>query len=65
MTATFDELGILRLPQVIQLVGLRRTTIYEMMEKGIFPRSISLGARAIGWRVGDIRRWLEARRKTQ
>ena len=65
METTFDELSILRLPQVMQLVGLGRTTIYDMMEKGIFPRSISLGTRAIGWRVGDIRRWLEARRKNQ
>jgi predicted DNA-binding transcriptional regulator AlpA len=42
MTTTFDELGILRLPQVMQLVGLGRTTIYDMMGKGIFPRRYPL-----------------------
>ncbi|SGY84977.1 Phage transcriptional regulator, AlpA [Moritella viscosa] len=29
------------------------------MSQGEFPKSISLGARAIGWLEADINQWLE------
>lgn len=55
------DLQILRLQQVKQVVGLGRTSIYQMMGTGDFPRPVSLGPRAIGWRYGDIRAWLLSR----
>ncbi|MFH1218212.1 MAG: AlpA family phage regulatory protein [Pseudomonadota bacterium] len=61
MESKLDEMAILRLPDVMRLIGLRRTTIYDMMAKGTFPRSVALSARAKGWRAGDIRAWLESR----
>jgi len=56
-----ENIAIIRLPQVMQLVGLRRTSIYDMMKMGTFPRSVALGARAVGWRLGDVRAWLKSR----
>lgn len=61
MNATLEELAVLRLPEVKRLTGLCRSSIYEMMNKGLFPQSISLGHRAVGWMVRDVRAWLEAR----
>jgi len=61
MTPTLEDLAILRLSEVKRLTGLCRTSIYEMMRDSIFPRSVSLGPRAIGWRASDIRVWLETR----
>jgi len=55
------DLQILRLQQVKQVVGLGRTSIYQMMGTGHFPRPVSLGPRAIGWRHGDIKAWLLSR----
>lgn len=55
------ELQILRLPEVKQITGLGRSSIYQMMADGTFPHSVALGLRAIGWRVGDIRDWLLSR----
>lgn len=49
---------ILRLPEVKTITGLSRSTIYLKMSKGEFPKSISLGERAIGWIEGDIQDWL-------
>jgi prophage regulatory protein len=40
---------ILRLPEVIDLVGLSRSTIYKRISEGLFPLPISLGDRAIGF----------------
>jgi prophage regulatory protein len=45
---------------VIELTGLSRSTIYLRIANGEFPRQISLGGRAIGWRETDVHRWLEA-----
>jgi prophage regulatory protein len=50
-----------RLPVVTYRTGLSRSTIYLYMSKGIFPASISLGVRAIGWLESDIDQWLEKR----
>ncbi len=61
MNPPLEEIAILRLPEVRRLTGLGRSTIYEMMAKGAFPRSVSLGFRAVGWRKGEIRVWLESR----
>jgi len=56
-----NDMAILRLPDVMRLIGLRRTTIYDMMAKGVFPKPVALSARAKGWRVNDIRAWLQSR----
>jgi len=61
MTDTLEELAILRLTEVKRLTGLGRSSIYQMMKEGIFPRAVSLGPRAIGWRAGEIKIWLESR----
>jgi len=58
---SLEDMSILRLPDVRQLTGLQRSTIYELMTKGAFPRSVSLGTRAVGWRRGDILAWLQSR----
>jgi prophage regulatory protein len=51
---------IIRLPEVMKMTGLSRSTIYLRMSKGCFPQSISLGERAIGWLEADIEQWLDA-----
>jgi prophage regulatory protein len=51
---------ILRLRTVVELTGLSRSTIYLRIAKGDFPRQVSLGGRAIGWRESDVYSWLEA-----
>lgn len=52
---------ILRLPQVIERTSLRRSTIYEMMGNGSFPRPLKLSRRSNGWIESEISDWVEAR----
>jgi prophage regulatory protein len=52
-------LRILRLPAVIELSGLSRSSIYLMISNGNFPRQVSLGTRAVGWRECVIHAWLD------
>ncbi|PMS16802.1 MAG: AlpA family phage regulatory protein [Pandoraea sp.] len=51
-------LTILRRRQVEQCTGLSRSTIYKRMRDGTFPPAIPLGGRLVGWRSGDIERFL-------
>lgn len=52
---------IIRLPAVKEKTGISRSSIYLRMSKGEFPKSISLGDRAIGWLESDIEQWLDER----
>ncbi|HCU89252.1 MAG TPA: DNA-binding protein [Gammaproteobacteria bacterium] len=51
---------ILRRPDVEKRCGLSRSTIYQLMTEGRFPRPLKLGKRAVGWRESDVADWLEA-----
>ncbi|MSQ54907.1 MAG: AlpA family transcriptional regulator [Betaproteobacteria bacterium] len=54
---------LLRLPDVEQAVGYRRTAIYDKVKTGEFPKPIPLGprARAVGWISEEIEAWIESR----
>jgi prophage regulatory protein len=53
--------AILRLPAVIARTGLSRSTIYQRVSEGTFPKPLSLGARAVGWLESEIDEWLSSR----
>lgn len=56
---------ILRMPAVVQMTGLCRTTIWRRVKKGQFPKPFLLGgegSRCIGWLRYDIEAWLIRRR---
>lgn len=52
---------ILRLPEVKMVTGLSRATIYLSISKDQFPKSVSLGARSVGWRESEITAWVNDR----
>ncbi|MBV8647863.1 AlpA family transcriptional regulator [Paludibacterium sp.] len=51
----------LRLPEVKERTGLSRSTIYDMISKGLFPRQIKLGIKAVGWVEEAIENWIIAK----
>lgn len=50
-----------RRTEVEEITGLSRSTIYNMMDKGEFPRPIRLTRKAVGWSESAIAEWLESR----
>jgi prophage regulatory protein len=48
---------ILRLPKVLEVTGLSRSTLYRKIERGEFPRQLKLSARCAGWRESAIAEW--------
>ena len=53
-------LCLLRLPQVMERVGLRRTAIYDMVKRGTFPAGIRLGRRCVAWPSDAVDEWVRS-----
>lgn len=51
----------LRLPAVMRLTGLGRSTIYRMVAARTFPGPFRLATRAVAWRRSDIDQWSNSR----
>ena len=49
---------LLRLPEVMDRVGLKRTAIYQRMREGRFPQSRSLGSRCTVWVESEVNDWI-------
>jgi len=52
---------ILRLKEVIHLTGLSKSTIYDRMQTGDFPKAVPLGGRIVGWSDSDINGWIQSK----
>jgi prophage regulatory protein len=61
MTDTDLTHTILRRKQVQSRTGLSRSTIYDRVKAGTFPKPISLGPRTVGWVEAEIEGWLVER----
>ncbi len=53
-------LRLIRLPDVIARVGIKRSMIYRLMSEGRFPRSRSLGPKCAVWVESEIDEWVES-----
>lgn len=61
LTTKEVEIYIMRLPEVMRLSGLSRSTIYKYVEEGLWPRPVQIGKRAVGWPSGEIEKVNRAR----
>ena len=49
--------------QVETRTGLSRSTIYQYVKDGAFPKPVRLGLRAVGWLESDVSAWIATRVK--
>lgn len=52
---------LIRRREVEQLTGLKKSQIYALMRKGLFPRPIRIGERAVAWTERALVSWQESR----
>lgn len=45
---------VLRGPAVERETGDRRSTRYERIDKGLFPKPVKLGPRSVGWPASEV-----------
>ena len=50
-----DKAKLIRLPQVLKLVPVSRSTWWEGVRKGIYPKPVKLGPKITCWLLADIR----------
>lgn len=51
--------GLLRLPQVLALVPVSKSTLWAWCRQGKFPHPVKLSERTTCWRYSDILAFLE------
>ena len=51
----------LRLPEVERITSLPRSTVYWMMDEGVFPKCFRIGKRAVCWEESEILAWMSER----
>ena len=55
-----EDIKLLRLPQVLEITGLGRSTAYAKIKAGEFPAPINLGPRSVAWRSTDVTGWIDS-----
>ena len=52
---------VLKLKEVIAIVGISRSSIYALVQRGDFPAPIKLSLRSCGWLKSEIDRWIQVK----
>lgn len=52
---------LIRLPEVLDRVGISRSSIYSRISDGTFPAPIKVGARSVAWLESAIDEWISDR----
>jgi prophage regulatory protein len=53
------SIRLLRLPEVMNRVGLSRSTVDLYVKRGEFPAPVKLGSRSVAWNSEDIDAWIQ------
>ena len=53
----------LRLPQVLDYVGVSKPTIYRWIKEKTFPEPIKLSPRMAVWKTSDVKEWMRKKWK--
>ena len=53
----------IRRTELRRIVPLADTTIYELEQRGEFPRRFNLTARCVVWDLAEVEAWLDERRE--
>ena len=52
---------LIRLSELMTIIGLRHSRIYEMVGEGSFPQPVRLSVKAVAWRSDEIQKWIDSR----
>lgn len=52
--------GLLRLPQVLALVGVSKSTWWKLVREQRAPAAVKLSERCTAWRASDVAAFIEA-----
>lgn len=58
---SFDQLILFRRRDVERATGYSRSAIYQQIERGLFPKPVALGGRAVAWPAHEVGAMIAAR----
>lgn len=58
-SSNYKKIGFLRLPEVLELFPVSKSTWWQGVKDGIYPQPVKLSARTTAWRKEDILNLME------
>ena len=52
---------LLSLSEVENVSGIRKTTVYQLMKRGEFPRCVNVTPRCVRWPESTVLQWVQDR----
>lgn len=52
------RLEFLRRGSVEKMTGLSRSSIYDLLERGAFPKPVPIGKKAVRWLEHEVQAWM-------
>jgi len=54
---------LIRIPAVMEITGLSKSYIYQLQDKGLFPKSVQIvpNGKAKAWVLSEINEWINLR----
>ncbi|WP_415903196.1 helix-turn-helix transcriptional regulator [Neptuniibacter sp. QD29_5] len=52
---------LIRLPEVLKMTSLSKSSLYRRIDAHTFPDSVSLGGRSVAWIEEEVLAWIQAR----
>jgi prophage regulatory protein len=53
------EIGFVRIKEILEIFPIGRSTWWDGVREGRFPKSVKIGERTTAWKVEDIRALIE------
>jgi len=52
---------LLRFKEVVVITGLPKSSLYEAISRGEFPKPVKIGNRSVAWKSSEVYFWVESR----
>jgi predicted DNA-binding transcriptional regulator AlpA len=56
---SLPEIGFVRLPQILAVIPIGKSSWWDGVKSGRFPRPVKITARCVAWKADDIRELIE------
>lgn len=53
------DVRFIRLKEVMSMCGKSRSSVYDAMRRGEFPKAVKLGGRSTAWVKSEIDAWIQ------
>ena len=59
------QMKILKLKEVLELISISKSTLYNEINEGRFPEPIKLSRRSVGWLIEDVHNWRDKKKESR